>query len=305
MKVLLTGHTGFLGSKIYAALTKDHEIFTLGRNKECDYQIDFSRESNALEVNEKIDVIIHAAGLAHNKAKSETELYSVNTISVKTLTEFAMKNAIERFVLISSTAVYGIENGVGINEETNLMGKSNFAKSKIEAEKILRSWEMKGQQHKALILRLPLVIGSNPPGNLGRLILSINSGKHVCLDGNNAIKSIVLASDVATLINEQLKKKIKIQGTFNLCNDYSPSFNWLENTLSTLFNKRFRFTINITLFRKFVVFLKVKLKINTPILGKLFYDLTFSDKEARQHLNFRSKPLNYQTLREELHDTYS
>jgi GlcNAc-P-P-Und epimerase len=170
--ILLTGHTGFLGSVIYKELKKSFHVLTVGRDASCDYNLDFSTWDGALELKHSIDAIVHVAGLAHNKAKSNEELIAVNTTSVEHLLTLAIKNKIESFIFISSTAVYGQTYGVNIPEKSSLKGKSTFAMSKREAEKVIEFFNLGSK----LILRLPLVLGPNPPGNLGRLLKSISSG---------------------------------------------------------------------------------------------------------------------------------
>ena len=157
--ILLTGHTGFLGSVIYKELKKSFHVLTAGRDASCDYNLDFSTWDGALELKHSIDAIVHVAGLAHNKAKSKEELFAVNTTSVQHLLSLAFKINIETFVIISSSAVYGKTYGVNIQENSSPKGKSDFALSKIEAEKLVESLKFKSK----LVLRLPLVIGPTHP----------------------------------------------------------------------------------------------------------------------------------------------
>ena len=100
--------------------------------------------------------------------------------------------------------------------------------SKIEAEKVIESSKLGSK----LTLRLPLVLGPNPPGNLGRLLKSISSGYHIYLQGNRALNSVVFSSDVANFISQWLLQQKKASGTINLCNQTAPTFNWIENSIA-------------------------------------------------------------------------
>ena len=294
--ILLTGHTGFLGSVIYKELKKSFLVLTAGRDDSCDYNLDFSKWEGTIELKHSIDAIVHVAGLAHNKAKSKEELIAVNTTSVEHLITLAVKNKIETFVFVSSTAVYGQTFGVNIPEKSSLRGKSNFAMSKIEAEKVIESFKLESN----LILRLPLVIGPNPPGNLGRLINSISAGSHVYLSGNQAKKSVVFASDVANFISHWLLQEQRLSGTLNLCNQTAPAFNWIENAIAESQNHSFRLRIPIKFLWETVNWMKVKLNISVPIIGKMFYPLMFSDHFARENFGYVSKPLNQTSFTNEL-----
>ena len=294
--ILLTGHTGFLGSVIYKELKKSFHVLTAGRDASCDYNLDFSTWEGALELKHPIDAIVHVAGLAHNKAKSKEELIAVNTTSVQYVLSLAFNNDIETFVYISSTAVYGKTFGVNIQENSSIKGKSDFALSKREAEKLIESFTLGSK----LILRLPLVLGPNPPGNLGRLLKSISSGSHICLQGNQAQKSVVFASDVANFISQWLSQPQRISGTMNLCNKTAPTFNWIENAIAVFGDHSFQFRVPIKFLWVAVNWMRAKLNISIPLVGKLFYPLTFSDQLAREKFGYISKPLNQTTFTNEL-----
>ena len=294
--ILLTGHTGFLGSVIYTELKKSFEVVTLGRNTSCDYRVDFSNWDGSLDLENSIDAIVHVAGLAHNKAKDQKELFDVNTTSVKHLLAIATKNNVKSLIYISSTAVYGKIYGLDITESTSLHGKSEFSISKLMAERVVESCNL----DSVLILRLPLVVGPNPPGNLGRLSRSIISGSQIYLSGNKAQKSVVFASDVASFISQWLSESQRDSGTINLCNQTAPTFNWMENAIAESGGYSYRIRIPIKFFRKIVNLIKAKLNISIPLVGKLFYPLTFSDQLAREKFGYTSKPLNQTTFTNEL-----
>ena len=243
-----------------------------------------------------IDAILHVAGLAHNKAKNQKELFDVNTTSVKHLLAIACKNNVESLIYISSTAVYGKTYGLDITENTSFLGKSDFSISKIEAETLIESCNLDNK----LILRLPLVFGPNPPGNLGRLTKSISTGMYIYLSGNQAQKSVVFASDVASFISKWLMEQQKESGAINLCNQTAPSFNWIENAIAESGGYSYRLSIPIRLIWKIVIWLKAKLNISIPLVGKLFNPLTFSDQLARKKFGYTSKPLNQTTFTNEL-----
>ena len=294
--ILLTGHTGFLGSVIYKELKKSFEVVTLGRNDLCDYRVDFSNWDGSLDFEHSIDAIVHVAGLAHNRAKNQKELFDVNTTSVKHLLAIATKNNVECLIYISSIAVYGKIYGLDITESTSLHGKSDFSISKIKAERVIESCSLNSK----LILRLPLVVGPNPLGNLGRLSRSIISDSHIYLSGNKAQRSVVFASDVASFISQWLSESHRDSGTINLCNQTAPTFNWIENAIAESGGNSYRIRISIKFFWKTVNWMKAKFNISIPLVGKLFYPLTFSDQLAREQFGYISKPLNQTTFTNEL-----
>lgn len=298
--ILLTGHTGFLGSVIYRDLKKSFEVVTLGRDTSCDYRVDFSNWDGSLNLKHSIDVIVHVAGLAHGKSISKEQMIEVNSGSVDKLLNLAELFAIKNFVLISSVSVYGRIYGFNIDECTLPKPRTSYGRSKLLAEKTTLQWASRNENRSIINLRLPLILGSNPPGNLGRLKNSISSGSHIFLTGNQAQKSIVFASDVAYFISHWLSESIRKSGTINLCNQVTPTFNWIENAINESGRFRYRLRIHIRLLWKIVNWLKAKLNISIPFVGKLFYTLTFSDQLAREKFGYISKPLNQTTFTNEL-----
>ena len=299
--ILLTGHTGFLGSVIYQSLAKEFIIYTLGRSEDCDYRVDFLNWDGKLELKHSIDAIVHVAGLAHGKSNSDSDMTKVNLESTKCLKHIADKCQISAFVYISSTAIYGREYGLEIREDEKLQLRTNFARTKFQSENSILN---RGKAKDSLIIRLPLVIGPNSVGNLGKLLASIQSSKHIFLKGNKARKSLVFASDVASFISNWLRYDKKKSGIVNLTSGEAPTFNWIENSIRQYTGVKFFFTFPVGLIWKIIVAIKHHLGISIPILGKIFYPLTFSDQLARTKFNYQSKELNQTNFINELNSNH-
>ena len=174
MKILLTGSNGFLGKVLYSEL-KSHNIKTLSRNNSL-YNFDLTTSIPYFDIS--FDTVIHSAGKAHLVPKNEFDKKSINLINVlgtqnllNGLSNFLPK----QFVYISSVSVYGLIDGENINETYPLLAKDPYGKSKIEAEVIIKKW-CDENNVICTILRLPLIVGVNPPGNLGSMIRGIKKG---------------------------------------------------------------------------------------------------------------------------------
>ena len=300
--ILLTGHTGFLGSYVYAQLNQLFNVVTLGRNISCDYIVDFFDWDGSLELRHKIDSIVHVAGLAHGKNYDYDSYQAVNVNAVGALKSIAHRNNVESFVFISSVSVYGLDSGFGISEYYDLKGSSPYAKSKIAAEKLIFSED--SFQMNTLVLRLPLIIGKNPPGNLGKLINSIKAGGHLFLRGNYSVKSVVRANDVAVFISSWLLSDKKESATLNLCNQVDPSFNWIENSIAKSLKAKYRLRIPIGLIRRVIIILHTSLGVTIPIISKILLPLTFDDSLARNKFNYQSKPLTAKLFSDDINPNH-
>jgi nucleoside-diphosphate-sugar epimerase len=278
--ILLTGANGFLGKSIAQELTKKHIVKKLSRTS-LDFQISLENEIPSL--NQKFELVIHAAGKAHSVPRTEAErkqFYDVNVKGTLNLLKgLEISGVPKQFMFISSVSVYGQESGIGINEEHKLEAKDAYGLSKIEAELLVQKW---CNEHNVVctILRLPLLVGKNPPGNLGAMIKGITKGYYFNIDGGKAKKSMVLADDVA----EFIPIVANIGGVYNLTDAYHPSFFELSNAIARQIKRSA--SMDMPLFAAKIVgfmgdFLGSKAPINSQKLKKITSDLTFDDCKAR------------------------
>lgn len=289
MNYVLTGAYGFLGKYILEVL-KEENVYTVGRGAENDEVCDLSIAIPKLP---KSDVIIHCAGKAHSvprTAAEKKEFFEVNLSGTRNLISGIEKTESmpTLLIFISTVAVYGVESGKLISESHPLAGESPYAKSKIDAERLLQEWGL-ASGVAIVILRLPLLVGINPPGNLGKMIAGIKSGKYASIAGGKARKSMVLAADVAKLIPTLTKKS----GTYNLTDGYHPTFGELEGAISDLYKVKIRIKLSLAsskLLGKIGDYLPF-FPINSSVVDKICNDLTFDDSKARKELSWNPQPV--------------
>jgi nucleoside-diphosphate-sugar epimerase len=293
MEILVTGSNGFLGKSIVHELTTSYNLISLSRTS-GDYKV--SLEKEIPEFVQKFDLVIHAAGKAHSIPRTSIEkkqFYDVNVLGTQNLLKGLTKVGVpEQFVFISSVSVYGQDSGNAINETHTLESKDPYGLSKIEAEKLVTNW---CEQNNVIctILRLPLLVGKNPPGNLGAMLRAIDKGYYFNIGGGKARKSMVLVKDVASFIY----KVAIIGGTYNLTDGVHPNFYELSAAISKQKNKKAIY--NLPLFiAKFMGYfgnlLGGKAPINSLKLKKITSDLTFDDTKARNVLGWKpQKVLEY------------
>jgi nucleoside-diphosphate-sugar epimerase len=288
MKVLLTGANGFLGKTILEKLLiNNHIVLSLSRTS-GDYKIALEREIPTFDLN--FDLVIHAAGKAHNYPKSEViiqEFYDINVIGTRNLLKGLEKNILPRQLLfVSSVAVYGIESGISITEDCALLARDPYGLSKIQAENLVTEWSKK---HNVIctILRLPLVVGVNPPGNLGSMIDGIMRGYYFNICGGIAKKSMVLVNDVAN----HVLKAAEVGGIYNLTDGYHPTISEISHLISKELKKKPPYNLPLWLAKfaaKIGNLFGNKAPINTFKLNKIISELTFNDNKAK--LSFGWKP---------------
>ncbi len=291
MKILLTGASGFLGGYL---LNHFHSLGivtdTVGRKFVNSIVCDLARDMPKLEIQQEYDLVVHNAGLAHKVPKNEREaqaFFDVNSDGTRNLLQglLSLEKKPTCIVLISTVAVYGLESGVEITEDFPLKGTTPYAQSKIEAEKLVQEWAEE-QGVNCVILRLPLVVGENAPGNLGAMERAIKKGYYFRLGSGNARRSMVNAVDIAKLIPTLLDKN----GIFNLCNELHKSYAEIDTELAQKHGKRVkRIPVWMGKMMAKVGDFVPGFPLNTYRLTKLEKSLTFSDEKAVRELNWRSR----------------
>ncbi len=151
-KILVTGGAGFLGINLIRYL--------LARGLRSIVSLDFADfdypERRSIEV-VKGDIrdrdlvervvpgtrwLIHAA--AALPLYSESDILSTEVDGTRNLLDAALENGVDRFVYISSTAVYGIPESVPVVESDPLVGVGPYGRAKIEAERLCDEYRARG-----------------------------------------------------------------------------------------------------------------------------------------------------------------
>jgi nucleoside-diphosphate-sugar epimerase len=276
-ELLLTGGNGFLGQNILKTLSKYYKISTLGRSAVNDLQFNLSTEVPVFDI--RYSVVVHAAGLAHVNNKTlldSSYFFDINLTGTQNLLKGLAKAGLPKeFVFISSVSVYGKEYGTSNLENENLMASDPYGLSKIYAEQLAIDWCRKNGVI-CTVLRLPIVVGKNPPGNLGAMVRGIKKGYYFNIGGGKAKKSMVLAEDIA----EFIPIVAPLGGIYNLTDGYHPTFRELSEALA----KKKVFNLPLTVARligKIGDNLRGRFPLDTARVLKMTSDLTFDDTKAR------------------------
>lgn len=290
MTCLLTGSSGFLGSILAAELCQHLELTTLGRSAKNDLVCDLAKESPILSQN--FDWVIHNAGKAHVVPRTQQEIEAFWALNhqgtlrlLKSIDDIG--HYPHGFVFISTIAVYGLDEGINITEDTPLNGNTPYALSKIAAEQAIQEW---GAAHNVpvLILRLPLIGGPNPPGNLGLMERAMRRGRYVQIIGNTAQKSVVAAQDIARWLPGVLGQS----GIYHLTDGIHPTFERIEQWMLNHTKGKVAVKLPSVLLRIAAGIGDILpfFPLNTPKYRKLTASLTFSDEKARRDLGWVPAP---------------
>lgn len=238
-KVLIAGSTGFVGSYLKKRLSQESNcVFKTIDRSSGDYSF-----SNLEAIDEDFDLVYLLFAALPSKRMGLEDYREVNvTLTKKIIDKFSSA----RFVLTSSISVYenALENSC--TEESFGTSISDYAKSKLEAEKLLDN-----KDH--IILRLSSLFGPGMNENTF-LPIAVNSAlkeKQIKLIGDSSRKQNYTYIDDVIDFLIQAARSDK-QGIFNAVNDISHS----NLELVSIINKLLPETeiINIDDDRKFYSF---------------------------------------------------
>jgi len=174
MKVLVTGHHGYIGSVLAPVLrAAGHEVVGLDTffYAGCDFgPHDAFRPSRALDLRDVttsdlrgFDAIVHLAALSNDPVGDLNPdwTFAINRDATVTLARAAREAEVRRFVFASSCSMYGAADGdVALDECAPLRPLTPYAESKVSAEEELRALAVEG--FSPVSMRNATVYGVSP-----------------------------------------------------------------------------------------------------------------------------------------------
>jgi UDP-glucose 4-epimerase len=164
MAVLVSGASGFLGSRLVARLVADEqEVIALSRrpvpslfkaNPKVHWMVrDIVKDDLNLIGIRDVDAVVHLAGATLGAGQDESLFLQANELTTVRLCQ-AFADQTECFIFASSQVVYGDARHLGVTEDFPLQHEiSAYACSKVNSENWLR-WFQKRHGGKYLALRL-------------------------------------------------------------------------------------------------------------------------------------------------------
>lgn len=199
MNILITGANGFIGRALCSRLAHDNKIVGVYHRKRPVSsasivwgQADLTDLNSVAAICRKHspDIVIHCAGIAHQKigAVDSATYMQVNSEATENLAKVAAKsNPDVGFIFLSSVSVYGEspqtasrkgakalkgKNNKGVDEGGECWPSSDYAVSKLDAERRLRALYGEGKLHNLVILRLAPVYDRDWSLNLDRRVFA-------------------------------------------------------------------------------------------------------------------------------------
>ena len=212
MKILVTGGSGFIGTRLIDNLLENnHEVLIYDKVESIKYKdltyIGDVRDRNTLiEACKGVDIIYNLAA-EHADDVSPKSLYAdVNIGGATNIVEAAKINNIKKIIFTSSVAIYGLNKGTP-NESTPAEPFNEYGRTKYEAEKIFIDWCNQDYDNSLTILRPAVIFGERNRGNVYNLINQIISGKFLMVGDGTNHKSMGYVGNIAKFLEMQVNSE--------------------------------------------------------------------------------------------------
>ena len=174
MRVLVTGHHGYVGS-IVAPLLREagHDVVgldtyyyrgcDLGSAEEFQPALSMDVRDVGAEELEGFDAVVHLAALSNDPLGDLNPgwTYSINCDGAISLARAAREAGVRRFVFASSCSMYGAAVGdAALDEDATLRPLTPYAESKVSAEAAIR--ELAERDFSPISMRNATVYGASP-----------------------------------------------------------------------------------------------------------------------------------------------
>jgi UDP-glucose 4-epimerase len=243
LKLLITGGTGFMGSRIVSDLARHHHLFAFYHENRPNLNIkevtwieqDLSEPLKEKHLPEKLDGIIHLAQSRYyrNFPEKGEDIFRVNIEGTFHLLELGRKRGIKKFIYASSGGVYGYSYEKFI--ETDTINPVNFyLTSKYSSELLIGNYN---PYFSTVVFRFFFVYGPKQKGMLiPRLIENVGKGEPIIIYGKSGVRiNPVHVQDAIKAFPPSLETPVS--GVFNIAGDEVVSIKELSETIGRLVGK--------------------------------------------------------------------
>jgi len=208
MKVLITGGTGFIGSRLALdCLQKGDSVSVIGQENngaESENRKSIETKGGKIVIGsvtdrqrvfaavKGADVVYHLAAAQHEANIPDQTFWDVNVAGTKNVIEASLSARVRRFVHGSTIGVYGSSLQGRLDEQSPLKPDNIYGVTKLEAEKIVRSFN---EKLEVVVIRISETYG---PGDrrLLKLFRGINKNAFPIIGNGHNMHHLVYIGDL-------------------------------------------------------------------------------------------------------------
>lgn len=244
LNILITGAYGFVGSNISAFLRKNIEcnLIALDIKRGEGIYDSFFTWNEIEKINwDRIDTVIHLAGMAHDTKNTtdESKYFEINTGLTQKVFDLFSKSDAKRFIFFSSVkAATDRVNGDALREDVECNPKTPYGRSKRAAEEyIISNNGFELPKKRVFILRPAMIHGKGNKGNLNLLYKVVSKGIPWPLGRFDNLRSFMGMDNLCFIIKSLIEKDIT-SGIYNVADDKPLSTNLLIMLIAKSLGKK-------------------------------------------------------------------
>ena len=241
MNIAITGASGFIGSALtrYLANAGHHITVICRQGSQLPGQpasvIRLNSLSNITPAHlQNIELVIHAAGIAHQQATS-AEFQRVNVRSTELLVNACETAGVKRILFLSSVKVNGESTTQAFNRSSALAPEDDYGRSKLAAERVLAAADI-----PCMILRLPLVYGAGARANFALLVRLVRSRLPLPFAGVTASRSYLALENLVDFVVRAIKSSEPLNQVFYIADEHPLALPELLDVMGQAMGRRVR-----------------------------------------------------------------
>ena len=217
-KFLITGGTGFIGSKLVAEILKDgHKVTIFTRNKKLLQQKSAINYIDNLDIEMNFDIVINLCGetISQRWTKNiKQKIYASRIDITKKLAQIINNSKTPPKLVISGSAIgyYGVSQDQVFDEDSKIKDQKLFSQN------LCKDWEdaaaLISRKSRLVTIRTGVVIGKNG-GIMKKMLLPFKLGLGGKIGSGNQYLSWIFLDDLIGSINHIINKE-NISGAINL-----------------------------------------------------------------------------------------
>lgn len=226
MRTLITGGTGFIGSRLAQACLRDGESVRVLANldnavqeetgaalRSAGAELVVASVTDAQQVREAmqgVDSVVHLAAAQHEANVPDEHFRQVNVEGTRNVLDAAVAEGVARLVHGSTIGVYGWTPGQTVNEDTPLEPDNHYGITKLAGEELVRSY---ADRIDSVIVRIGETYG---PGDrrLLKLFKGIQKGVYAQIGPGTNFHHLVYVDDLVEILRRSGRSETAVGKTF-------------------------------------------------------------------------------------------
>jgi len=205
--IVLTGGSGFVGGHFVPYLLDRgaNHITILDRNEFAgrfpqvqSVIMDISNDISWVP-DGPVHVLYHLAAACREPGFTTAEYFRDNLQGTARVAEWAGRHDIRNIVFTSTMMVYGARDE-RVTEDSDTLPDTDYGRSKLEAEQVLRNWQSAAPGRRLRIVRPAVIFGKAERNNFTKLHTALRRHAFAFIGRDSTVKSCIYVKDFVRLL---------------------------------------------------------------------------------------------------------